>query len=160
MEKNKTEVQPEVQPPVLASKRSLTLANGQTYDILRYKGRGPNLEETMAILNEMRENGIEVEMLTHEEANEIRDNKKSNSAFTKGLGLGEWGYVLNSESKESYPATVLGNYKGGRYGIDVVPWPSNIAARVVILKHLNSEATAPKTNSKSFIRLEANSDEA
>ncbi len=111
--------------------------NGQTYEVLRFpEGKGPTLAQSIEIAKGRGE------MLTIQEAREIRDNSKSNAAFKNALKPGEWTYVRDQKSEERSRAAYLDRYRYYRR-LDVYDydWPDD-AARVVVLKKAGSEAAS------------------
>lgn len=114
--------------------------NGQTYEILRFEGKGPNLAQTIDMAKSMKGR----QMLTFEEAREIsNDTGELNTAFTNALKPGEWSYIRDPESETRFGARVLlhnGDIKWMYAGIDG-DGPEDNASPVVILKVTGEDAT-------------------
>jgi hypothetical protein len=125
-------------PVPIGQPQTLTM-KGQTYEILRFKGKGPNLAQTIAMAESMQGK----QMLTLKEAREITGDSESNLAFRNALWPGEWGYVRDPESEaQSYaPCLQYSSLNGRLYSLYYFRPAS--ASRVVILK-VTSEAAAPQ----------------
>jgi hypothetical protein len=107
----------------------------QTYYILRPEGKGLTLAETIDIAR-----GMGMKMLIKEEAREIVIKNESNSAFSRNLKSGEWGYVisLNLELEKRSLEACLAHLECGL----VVDFKKpDDAAPVAILKFLKQTKT-------------------
>jgi hypothetical protein len=125
-------------PVPIGQPQTLTV-KGQAYEILRFGGKGPNLEQTIAMAESMQGK----QMLTLKEAREITGDIESNTAFRNAINPGEWGYVRNPETEErSFAACLDHNRADRRLYAFIYFWPAS-ASRVVILK-VTSETAAPQ----------------
>ena len=111
---------------------TFTVGNA-AYTVLRYtQNEAPSLRQSTAIAVDRGE-----EMLTLDEAREIRDNAGLRAAFTRKGALfpGEWSYVHDQGTKEMSGAAFLSRptiRKGALFiGRDI----SSYGAPVVVLKH-------------------------
>jgi hypothetical protein len=125
--------------PVPTGQPQTLTTKGQAYEILRFKGKGPTLAQTIATAESTKGK----QMLTLKEAREIRDDSESNAAFRNALWPGEWGYVRDLEAEEQSFAACLDHNCADRrlYAVDC--YRPDYASRVVILK-VTSEAAAPQ----------------
>jgi hypothetical protein len=125
--------------PVPIGQPQTFTVKGQTYEILRFKGKGPTLAQTITIAESMQGK----QMLTLKEAREIRDDSESNAAFRNAINPGEWGYVRDPEAEERSSAAFLVHYSADRRLYAIYDYRPDDASRVVILK-VDSKAPAPQ----------------
>lgn len=132
--------------PVVQSRETITV-NGQKYAILRIEGYGLTLAQAIRLSK------VEgKEMLTLDEAREIRDSKESNAAFRMVLKPGDWTYVRDKKSELRSLAACF-DYYGAR------PWANLLAygdlgpegsSRVLILKEARSKPTMVTSESSGM----------
>lgn len=124
--------------PVPTSRKVFT-SRGSTYEILRFP-EGLNLKQTIDATEGMKAKGLD--MLTRQEAMEIRDNPEPSAVFKERLKLGEWTYVRDKGVESKSQAAFLGH---GWVSLELIVYDCcrpDLVSRVVILKKIGSEATA------------------
>jgi hypothetical protein len=133
-----TTLQPETRAQLPVPIGSETFAvKGQRYEILRFKGKGPNLEQTIAIAKSMQGR----RMLTPAEAKKISDDRgELNTTFRNILKPDESGYVSDPQTEQLSYGTWFGHISGILFIACGMP---SAVSSVVILK-VTSEATAPR----------------
>ncbi|MHB1830699.1 MAG: hypothetical protein ACYCO0_04880, partial [Candidatus Micrarchaeaceae archaeon] len=132
--------------PAVQSRETVTV-NGQKYAILRLEGHGLTLAQAIRLAKAEGK-----EMLTLDEAREIRDSKESNAAFRMVLKPGDWTYVRDKKSELRSLAACLDCY-GAK------PWTNLLAygdlgsegsSRVLILKEARSKPTMVTSESSGM----------
>lgn len=131
--------QPETKAQLPVPKEPVTVTvKGQKYQILRFEGKGPNLAQTIAIVESMQGK----QMLTLKEAREIiHDRGELNTAFRKALKPCEWGYVRDPESEARSFGAYL-NYGSVRGGLHAYDNSKPTDASIVVILKVTSGAPA------------------
>jgi hypothetical protein len=142
------QIRVQVQIPVSATSQLFTV-NSQKYEILRFdEGRGINLAQTRAMAESMKGR----RMLTLKEADKIKEDSESNTAFRKALRPGNSGYLsdLESERRSWYPFL---SYPIGDNPL-TIGYGNPVGPHTALILKVTNEAAAQRENAKEFRRKE------